>query len=111
MSMKFHFFTDWLNAVSILLSLFCVQHHHSTQYNFREEDSLRCLFVCLYVSYGFVREGIIRDAGQRPFFFLFSEPPLFCPSSQASVPTDKKRGNFVGPASILEAFDTSHRID
>ena len=38
--MKFHFFADWLNAVSILLSLFCVQHDHSIQYNFREEDSL-----------------------------------------------------------------------
>ena len=48
-SMKFHFFTDWLNAVSILLSLFCVQHHHSTQYNFREEDSLDVyLFVCMF---------------------------------------------------------------
>ena len=38
--MKFHFFADWLNAVSILLSLFCVQHHHSIQYNVREENSL-----------------------------------------------------------------------
>ena len=38
--MKFHFFTDWLNAASILLSLFCVQHHHSIHYNVREEDSL-----------------------------------------------------------------------
>ena len=60
--LKFHFFTDWLNAVSILLSLFCVQHHHSIQYNFRDEDSL------------FLRYSIRSSSFFFFFFFIFNEP-------------------------------------
>ena len=66
-SMKFHFFTDWLNAVSIILS---VQYHQSIQYNFRDEDSLFLRYSIRSSSSFFFQQYHPSSKRQEPFHLV-----------------------------------------